>query len=278
MDRPRLVASDVDGTLLTPLEQLTRRTKQAVARVVASGVPFVLVSGRPPRWIPPVARLARLRGHAVCANGAALYDIAGDRVLEVRGLSPVQLHDVADVLAAALPKAHLAAERVGTSAHDHSIPQYVAEDAFRNPWDDGTGLSLDGTSSETMSRVEVLGRTAIKLMVSDPRMTSGEMAAAAREMLGDSVGITYSTNAGLIEISAPRVSKATGLATVAELHGVRPAEVLAFGDMPNDVEMLRWAGHGVAMANAHPVAARAADEITTSNSEDGVARILDRWF
>ncbi|MGH3449458.1 MAG: HAD family hydrolase [Haloechinothrix sp.] len=270
MDKPRLIASDVDGTLLTPLERLSARTIDVVHRVHADKVPFVLVSGRPPRWIPPVAAAADITGYAVCANGAALYDVGSDRVISVHGLDPMTLHDVADGLRAALPHAHIAAERVGANAHDSGVAQFVAEYDFRNPW--------GGGESHSVSRAEILGRTAVKMLVSDRRMTSDEMAQAARAILGDAVDITFSTNAGLIEISARSVTKASGLAEVADLVGVRAADVIAFGDMPNDVEMLRWAGHGVAMANAHPRVLAAADEITAPNSEDGVAQVLERWF
>lgn len=270
MDRPHLIASDVDGTLLTPLEQLSERTVEVVHRVHAEDVPFVLVSGRPPRWIPPVAAPAGISGYAVCANGAAVYDVGSDRVISRHGLDPVVLHDVADGLRAALPRARLAAERVGESAHDSAVTQFVVEHDFRNPWGEGEGHSV--------SRAEVLGRFAVKLLVSDRGMTSDEMAEAARTVLGDAVDITFSTNAGLIEISARSVTKASGLAEVAELVGVRAADVIAFGDMPNDIEMLRWAGHGVAVANAHPVVLETADEVTAPNSEDGVAQVLERWF
>ena len=83
---------------------------------------------------------------------------------------------------------------------------------------------------------------------------------------------------GLIEISAPGTTKGAGLARLAAELGIPPAEVIAVGDMPNDLSMLRWAGHGVAMANAHPTVLEAADEITGGNSEDGLAAILEKWF
>ena len=128
----------------------------------------------------------------------------------------------------------------------------------------------------------LLGRPAIKLLVRQPNASSDLMAAAVRELLGAPSGtpldVTYSTGYGLIEISAPGVTKGTGLARLAGELGVAPADVLALGDMPNDLSMLHWAGHGVAMANAHPAVLEAADEVTAGNSEDGLAIILERWF
>ena len=92
------------------------------------------------------------------------------------------------------------------------------------------------------------------------------------------VDVTYSTNNGLIEISAPGITKAFGLERAAARLGADVGTAIAFGDMPNDVSMLRLAGHGVAMGNAHPAAIAAADEVTATNSEDGVARVLERWW
>ncbi|WP_199430802.1 HAD family hydrolase [Qaidamihabitans albus] len=271
MEKPRLVASDVDGTLLSPLERLTDRTIDVVGRAVDDGVPVLLVSGRPPRWIPAVAEQAGLTGYAVCANGAVLYDIGDDRVLDVHGLlDPVLLNDVAEALEHALPGCRLAAERIGRSAIDPDVQHFVIEPHYSNPWGDGEG--------STAPRAEILGHPAVKLLVSHGRMTSDEMARAARAALGGAVDITFSSGGGLIELAARGVTKATGLAEVGRRLGVDAEHTIAFGDMPNDLEMLRWAGHGVAVANAHPDVLDAADEVTAPNSEDGVAQVLERWF
>ena len=266
-----MIASDVDGTLLSPLEEITPRTKSVIRRATEAGVPFVLVSGRPPRWIPPVARAAELSGYAVCANGAILYDIALDEVVAVHGLlDPLLLHDVAAALETALPGCRLAAERIGTCAVDPDVTNFAVAPGV-------VVVRLDG-EVKTSPRAEVLGHPAVKLLVSMRGMSSGEMATAARAVLDGAVDITYSANFGLIEVAAHGITKATGLAEVAERYGVAPARTIAFGDMPNDLEMLRWAGHGVAMANAHPALLDVADEVTGPNSEDGVAQVLERWF
>ncbi|GLZ40644.1 Cof-type HAD-IIB family hydrolase [Actinokineospora sp. NBRC 105648] len=269
MDKPALVASDVDGTLLAPQEELTPRTLAAISRILADGTPFVLVSGRPPRWIPPVADQAGLHGYAVCANGAIIYDISTRHVLSAHTLDPIVLHDVARVLDKALPGMFLATERAFTGPA-LGLEAYRMEPGFSNPWGD--------QENNFHPRAEVLGHPATKLLVRHQGMTSAEMASAAGELLGDAVDITYSTNRGLIEISARGVTKATGLAEVALAVGATQESTIAFGDMPNDIEMLRWAGHGVAMANANDEVKAAADEITAPNSEDGVALVLERWF
>jgi len=152
--------------------------------------------------------------------------------------------------------------------------QFLAEPGYTHPW--------PGADSADAPRDVVRGRPAIKLLVRQPNASSELMAAAVRELLGAASGVrldvTYSTGYGLIEVSAPGVTKGTGLARLAGELGIAPADVLALGDMPNDLSMLHWAGHGVAMANAHPAVLEAADEITAGNSEDGLAIILERWF
>jgi hydroxymethylpyrimidine pyrophosphatase-like HAD family hydrolase len=272
VEAPLLIASDVDGTLLDAFERLTERTKAVVCRASDAGVPIVLASGRPPRWIPAVAREAGLTGYAVCANGAVLYDIGHDRVVEVNGLlQPMLLADAVAALAKALPGCSFAAERIGKRALDPDVYNLVVDRGYRNPWGDG-GEGLE------VPRAEITGHPAMKLLVSRPGMSSDEMAEVAGAVLDASVDITFSARSGLIEIAAHGITKATGLAEVADRLGVPAERVIAFGDMPNDVDMLRWAGHGVAVANAHPAVRAVADEITAPNTEDGVAQVLERWF
>jgi HAD superfamily hydrolase (TIGR01484 family) len=118
----------------------------------------------------------------------------------------------------------------------------------------------------------------VKLLARHEELGSDELLAAARAAVGAGATLTHSSNDGLLEISAADVSKASGLASLAAELGVPAAETVAFGDMPNDLPMLAWAGHGVAVANAHPEVLAAADEVTASNDDDGVAEVLARWF
>ncbi|HEY6422373.1 MAG TPA: HAD family hydrolase [Pseudonocardiaceae bacterium] len=270
MQRPRLVASDVDGTLLDGADRISQRTRAAVHRVLAAGVPFVLVTGRPPRWIPPIVEQLGHAGLTVCANGAVLYDAATDRVSHTVTLDPGQLRDAVDAVAFALPGAKLAVELPTDSALVNGADQFLAEPGYTHPW--------PGADSEAAPRDVLLRRPAIKMLVRLAGAASDVMAVAVREILGARLDVTFSTGNGLIELSAPGVTKGTGLALLAAELGVAPADVLAVGDMPNDLPMLQWAGCGVAMANAHPAVLEAANEITAPNSEDGLALVLERWF
>ena len=267
MQRPRLVASDVDGTLLDPYSRVTDRTRAVVHRVVEAGVPFVLVTGRPPRWVVPIAEQLGHAGLTVCANGAVLYDAATDRIRSAVTLDPLQLRDAAGAVATALPDAKLAVELPGTSAAGEL---FLAEPNYTHPW--------PGADSEAAPRDELLGRPALKLLVRQAGASSDAMARALDAVLGGALGVTFSTGHGLVELSAPGVTKGSGLAAVAVELGVEASAVVAFGDMPNDLAMLAWAGCGVAMANAHPAVLDTCDEVTAPNGEDGLALVLERWF
>ena len=270
MQAPRLVATDVDGTLLGPDDRVPPRAAAVIDRLVAAGVGFVLVTGRPPRWIPPVIAQLPVARLAVCANGAVLYDAVDDRVLWTRTLSPDTLVELAAAVGERLPGAGLAVERVGATAEDSSVAQFVAEPAYVHAWP-----NPDHAAAE---RPEMLARPAIKMLARAPGLSSDAMVAALAPVVGHLADLTFSHPRGLVEMSPQGVTKATGLAEVARALGVATGDVVAFGDMPNDLEMLRWAGHGVAMGNAHPVLLEAADEVTASNGDDGLALVLERWF
>ncbi|MCV7402942.1 Cof-type HAD-IIB family hydrolase [Mycobacterium fragae] len=270
MTLPALIACDVDGTLITDDDSITPRTRNAIRAAVDAGAQFVLATGRPPRWVQPVVDELGFAPIAVCANGAVIYDPATDRVLSARTLSADTLGELAEIATRAIPGAGLAVERVGSSAHDAATPQFVSSPGYEHAW-----LNPDNTE---VSLEDLLSAPAIKLLIRKAGARSSDMAAELAKHVGLEGDITYSTNNGLIEIVPLGISKATGIAELARPRGITDDDVVAFGDMPNDVPMLLRAGHGVAMGNAHPDAVAAADEVTTPNTDDGVARVLERWW
>ncbi|OBK81576.1 Cof-type HAD-IIB family hydrolase [Mycobacterium sp. 1164985.4] len=270
MTLPLLIATDVDGTLLDDDEKVSPRTKAAVTAAVEAGTKFVLATGRPPRWVQPVVDALGFAPMAVCANGAVLYDPATDRIVSAHTLSADLLGELADIATRVIPGAGLAVERVGRSAHDAATPQFVSSPGYEHAW-----LNPDNTE---VSLEDLLSAPAIKLLVRKAGARSADMAAALAEHVAGIGDITYSTNNGLIEVMPSGISKATGVADVARPLGISAEEVVTFGDMPNDVPMLEWAGLGVAMGHAHPEALEAADEVTATNNDDGVARVLERWW
>ncbi|MDT5237636.1 MAG: hypothetical protein QOD36_3020 [Mycobacterium sp.] len=267
---PALIASDVDGTLLDDDEKITPRTREALIAAVESGAQFVLATGRPPRWVHPVVDALGFAPMAVCANGAVIYDPATDRIVSARTLSADALAELAEIATRVIPGAGLAVERVGNSAHDAATPQFVSSPGYEHAW-----LNPDNTE---VSIEDLLSAPAVKLLIRKAGASSSDMAAVLAKHVGLEGDITYSTNNGLVEIVPLGISKATGVEELARPLGITAEDVVAFGDMPNDVPMLGWAGLGVAMGNAHPDAVAAADEITASNADDGVARVLERWW
>lgn len=260
---PAMVVTDMDGTLLGADGLVSARNAAALSRAAAAGARVVIATGRPVCWLTPVID-AGFTGTAVCMNGAVVYDIAAGRVVSSTVLQPAVMRTFVDDLDMLALDYALAVERVGTTADD-----FCAEPAYRHPWDDGEFRLAD--------RAELLAGPAAKLLVRYGRQ-SGALLDAARAVSRDRVAVTYSSNDGLIEVAAAGVTKGATLSGLAAGWGIDAADVVAFGDMPNDLEMLQWAGMSVAMANAHPEVAAVAREIGPHHAEDGVALVLERWF
>ena len=275
---PSLIASDVDGTLLDNHEKVTARTLAALERARGAGVELVLATGRPSRWIPQVsdqlADSAAAVRYAVCANGAIVYDVLADEILHVEALAPDVLRVLTEAVAERLPGAGLAAERPGTVAQagagDAVTAPFVASAGYEHAW-----LNPDHVE---VSDEHLYAAPAVKLLARVPGMTSRDMAHRLRPAVDGLAEVTYSIGTGLIELSVPGVHKAGGLQWLAANTDIAAANPIAFGDMPNDIEMLRWAGLGVAMGHGDPAAIAAADEVARPNHEDGLAQVLERWF
>jgi Cof subfamily protein (haloacid dehalogenase superfamily) len=261
--KPGVVASDLDGTIVRSDGTFSARTVAAIEAVEAAGSTFVMVTGRPVRWMSAVAEQTGHHGLAVCANGALLYDLHTEQVARSWLMSPEAAHGVVEALRAALPGIAFAVERLELG--------FAHEPGYRPRW--------DSTDPITQGPVEqLLSADVVKLLARHESLDADTLLAAARDAVQDSAELTHSSSDGLLEISAVGVSKASGLATVCQELGVEPKDVVAFGDMPNDLPMLAWAGLGVAVANAHPEVLAAADEVCPSHDEDGVAQLLSRWF
>jgi HAD superfamily hydrolase (TIGR01484 family) len=260
---PRLIATDVDGTLLRPDETVSERTRRALAAVARSSTPLALVTGRPPRWLRPVLDQTAHSGFVVCANGAVLYDVATQRVLRSSPLEVECLRTVADSIRLALPDAAFAAEYGDAFVH---------EPAYRPRWD----IDLPEVSIVDLS--VVLSRPAVKLLVRHNELGPDALFEVVAPAVGDIAMVTHGSGDARMEISARGVTKATALAALADQLGVARNEVVAFGDMPNDLPMMEWAGRSYAVANAHISVLAIADEVIPSNVHDGVAVVLERWW
>jgi Cof subfamily protein (haloacid dehalogenase superfamily) len=258
---PRLVATDLDGTVVPWDAPMTERTVATLRAVEDLGVPVVFVTGRPVRWMKEVAARTGHTGRAICANGAVLYDLHDEEIVEHFPI-PVDVGlDVARKLRAEFPDLTFAVETLDGFAH---------EPAYRPRWDSG---NLPTGDLET-----IYASPALKLLARHESMDPDRLLAAAREVLGDLVEVTHSSDSALLEMSAAGVSKATGLARFADERGIDAADVVAFGDMPNDLPMLAWAGRSYAVEGGHPEVLAAVSRTVPAPEEDGVARELERLF
>lgn len=272
--RPLLVASDVDGTLIDNDHIVPAANRAVVADLVSDGATFVLATGRPPRWLPQVVDQLPVAPLAVCANGAVIMDTDSGEFLATSLLDPETLAAIDEVLRRLLPGSGIAAERLGADAAD---ADFVASPDYEHAWIHPAHLEV--------GHDEVLSEPVLKLLARVPGMPSADMAAALRGEVDHLADLTYSTTDGLIEFAARGVTKASGLSRIAAgtaAGAAVPSDAVpvtvAFGDMPNDLEMLRWADHGVAMGNAIPSVHAAADEVTLTNDEAGIAHVLRRWW
>lgn len=268
---PRLIASDIDGTLLDRNHRVPRRNRDAVARAVQQGAYFALSTGRPFRWIAPVLEQLPVRPVCVTSNGAVLYDSAEDRVMSAHELSPAALAEVVDVSQTVLGTVGFGAERAGGSLADAVEDLFVVERHYsENALFEGFGV---------VSMGELVGQPAVKFLIRNTDYTAPELYDLIAPHIDPELAhLTYSMQQGILEVAAPNVTKRRGVEWLAEHIGVAQQETIAFGDMPNDIEMLTWAGCGVAMANAHPEVKAAADAVTVANHQAGVAKVLERWF
>jgi hydroxymethylpyrimidine pyrophosphatase-like HAD family hydrolase len=257
--RRLLIASDLDGTLLDSTRAVTTRMAAVAARLQAAGWPLVLATALPVRDVRPIAAALGTRSVAICGNGSMCFDFATERVLEQHPIDPQTALRIITRIRAVHPLAQFGAERE---------LELVLEEGF----------VLDPRVIQEAARVSALetmldARGFGKLIVQLPG-AAGEYLTSLRATLPVGQEIVHSSSA-FCEITRDGVTKASALAAIAARLGFGAEDVVAFGDMPNDVAMLAWAGTGVAVVSAHPDVLAIADDITESNDRDGVARWLE---
>jgi Cof subfamily protein (haloacid dehalogenase superfamily) len=265
----RLVATDLDGTLLHSDGVVSERSRTALRAAAAAGLLVAFVTGRPPRWLAEIADVTGHTGVAVGANGAVLYDLERDETIQAHYLEPDVLAALAGDLRAAFPSVAFAVEYGDSFGAE---PEYTHDWAI-NPRADRFGRPLPTPLVAPLE--QVVSRPGVKLLAKDRGADVDEFLASAETLLAGRATVTHSSRHGLLEIAAPRVTKASGLAELAASQGIVPDEVVAIGDMPNDIPMLEWAGRSYAVANAHPAVQAAADEVIGSNDEDAVAAVIE---
>jgi Cof subfamily protein (haloacid dehalogenase superfamily) len=264
---PRLIATDLDGTLLRDDKSVSDRTIAALAAAEDAGIEVFFVTGRPARWMDVVSEHVHGHGLAICANGAAVVDLhAGGKVLEVRALERSIALDVVRTLRDAAPGTSFAVE---LTTGIHYEPDYP-------PFHLDPGATVATAEKLLDEDHPDAGAPVIKLLAHHPELTPDGFLTLARTAAGELASFTRSSPTALLEVSGLGVSKASTLALCCAQRGISADEVVAFGDMPNDVEMLTWAGTSYAMGNAHPDVIAAASGRTVANNEDGVAVVIEQ--
>ncbi|MDO4909018.1 MAG: HAD family hydrolase [Corynebacterium sp.] len=262
----KLIVSDLDGTLLGSNERISPRARAVLSRAHQDGVVVVLATGRPPRWVHPVIEQLDFFPLCVTGNGAVVYDSEKQTVLQSHLMDSETMFAVVEHAKKVLGShVGFAVERLADDVFAPEHEHFAINEDFERVWPD-FGEGIEPLHS-------LISRPAMKLLIRDTTRSAKEMAA----LLGTVPGaqFTYSIDLGLIEVSAAGVTKARTLNELAEKLKIDPADAIAFGDMPNDEAMLKWAGTGVAMGNAHPHVKSIADMVARTNDEDGLAEVLE---
>ncbi|MFG2946646.1 Cof-type HAD-IIB family hydrolase [Streptomyces adustus] len=269
---PRLIATDLDGTLLRDDKSVSPRTVAALTAAEEAGIEVFFVTGRPARWMDVVSAHVHGHGLAICGNGAAVVDLHGGpgahRFVKVRELARQNALEAVQLLRDAAPGTVVAVEQTYGFFQEPAYPKLHMELPDRlAPAEDL--LAPDGPCA---------GEPVLKILAYHPDLDPDDFLDVGRLAIGTRASVTRSSPSALLEISGHGVSKASTLALCCAERGISPEEVVAFGDMPNDVEMLTWAGRSYAMGNAHPAVVAAASGRTVANNDDGVAVVIERML
>lgn len=259
MIAPRVVATDLDGTLLNSGGAVSDYSREILSAVTEAGITVILVTARPPRWMHGLADLG-IHGLALCGNGAFTYDLDRREIVAHRLLPTDALEVLLSDLRHGIPGIHLATEGLEGLAREH---------AYR-------GDLLAGDAWQVCDVEDLASRPVGKILVRHEAVQTEELTALVAEVVGSRAEVTHSGAIRLAEIAPPGVSKAVALSQWAaeQEPPVEAEEVWAFGDMPNDLDMLTWAGRSFAVANAHPEVLAAVTDHIPGNDDDGVARTL----
>ncbi|WP_317444824.1 HAD family hydrolase [Streptomyces collinus] len=259
-----LIATDLDGTLLRADDTVSDRSRAALERVARAGARHLVVTGRPAPRVRPLLDVLGCTGLAVCGQGAQVYDAGADRMLWSVRLDRELAETALGKIEAEVGQVYAAVDQDGVDGLTLIEPGYL--------------MPHPTLPAVRVDRRDDLWREPIsKVLLRHQTLSDDELAQIARSAVGSLATVTMS-GPGTVELQPCGVTKATGLALAADHLGLAADRALAFGDMPNDIPMFDWAGRGVAMANAHPELKAVADEVTTSNEDDGIAVVLERLF
>ncbi len=259
---PKVIATDLDGTLLNAAGAISDRTAAVLEAYVAAGGLYVLVTARPPRWLRSLTEMRVPGGVVLACNGAFVVDLSNLTVLESHAFDPIRAATLVTRLREAFPHMHWAVETARRMVRDR---HFEADPAY------DPGLAVDSLESWLAeARDEPVG----KVLGRGEGVDADNLYEVAADVVGGGAHLAYSGAVGLLELTPPHVSKADALARWCAERGVPREQVWAFGDMPNDLPMFAWAGTAFAVANAHPDVLGAASAVAPHHDEDGVAAVV----
>ncbi|WP_103502738.1 MULTISPECIES: HAD family hydrolase [unclassified Streptomyces] len=261
-----LVATDLDGTLLRHDGTVSSRTRDALKAVVKAGSAHIVVTGRNVAWTKHVLDDLGYDGLAVCGQGAQVFHAGEHRLMTSVTLDRRAARHAVDELEAELGPLWIAASRDGT---DGAVLVDPAGFPVPAPDDDNSLAAVPYSD-----RAELWAEPLMKLYIRHPELGDDELAEAAHRLVNGTVGVVMA-GPGTVEVLPLGLTKASGLSIAARRLGVKGQDTIAFGDMPNDIPMFRWAARGVAMADAHPELLAVADEVTAGCDDDGIAKTLE---
>ena len=273
MQPPKLIAMDVDGTLVPHGGTISEYTRQTLKRVREQGIEVVLVTARPPRWLPPVVKALGFPTVAICGNGAITVHTRDFSVVNMVPIGKEISSAVVNEIKQIVPDTVFAAEsvdvlRAGPGYQD--LPPGVRQAEGLVP-ENRYETILPVDSLDEMVEVDVY-----KIVAETFILDAEEFLIKARNAVGEQVAVTRSVaGRSFIEFGPLGLSKAETLAYYADSLGIDASEVIAFGDMPNDIEMLKWSGTGVAMGNSHADVMDVADLVAPHAADDGIAVVLE---
>lgn len=264
--RIRLVATDLDGTLLNSSRVVSSRTAAAMADAAAAGITVVWATARAQHSVHALAASCGFRGFAVAANGAVLIDLADGtpNIIDVQPLFEAVASEAMARVRTIVPGTVFA--RVGPTRFV-ADPHYAAMCTFADHHRDPDAMELTDSAVPNDEPI-------VKIVARHPDVDSETLFRAVAAAAIPGVTPTHS-GAPYLEMAAADVTKATGLSRLCGTWGIDPTEVAACGDAINDLPMLSWAGVALCPANASADALAVADQVLPANDEDGVACYLD---
>lgn len=261
--RPKLVISDLDGTLISHQHGLSEPHREMMQQLSDRGVPVIPATGRGPRLLKLTRKQVGGDGFMIMGQGGVVFD--GVKPIHVDSMSATAALSIIDVVASQVGEVRVGAEDAGDFSHPLRL-----QTGFHWPY------SID--FHEFVDSADVVRTDVLKLFIEARQLDIDDLVAIIREVLPAEVAEVTHSGIGFAEISPPGVDKARGVAFVAERLQIAQEDILCFGDMPNDLAMFAWCGRSVAMGDAHATVIAGADAVTTTCDDFGFSRYIEDAF